>query len=97
MCVFVEHALDYPYIPGWFHINLFSDQNPLMLGKILHGDSSVLGFGDGHAESHKWKDRSAIEWNNNLRSTPWSPSSEERVEDLRYMQDGHPYRSLLGN
>lgn len=67
-----------------------------MLGKILHGDSSVPGFADGHAELHKWQDQITIEWNNNLRSTPWTPSPDDD-EDIRYMQDGHPYRSLQSN
>ena len=64
------------------------------LGKIVHGDSSTLGFADGHVELHKWQDANTLnmDWNNGIK---WQSPPRGQDTDLRYMQKGYPYKHLL--
>ncbi len=64
---------------------------------INHGDSSVLGFCDGHAEIRKWRDRFTIEWIDKIvregvtNYGRQAPPADQTL-DLRYMADGWAYR-----
>ncbi len=64
---------------------------------INHGDSSILGFCDGHSEVRKWRDSFTIErvykliqQGVTLYNIEYPPS--DQVSDIQYMADGWPYR-----
>jgi prepilin-type N-terminal cleavage/methylation domain-containing protein len=64
---------------------------------INHGDSSVLGFCDGHSEVRKWRDRFTIERvykliqeGVTLYGIEYPPP--DQVSDIQYMADGWAYR-----
>ena len=65
---------------------------------VNHGNSSVLGFCDGHAEVHKWRDSYTIERTQRLSRLGIDVYGhddvvpEGQVTDLRYMAEGWPYR-----
>lgn len=67
---------------------------------INHGDSSVLGFCDGHAEVHRWQNpytRERVEkltrLNTDLYTIEYPPA--DQTEDLDYMARGWAYRYRL--
>ncbi|AQT68100.1 putative major pilin subunit [Anaerohalosphaera lusitana] len=60
---------------------------------VNHGDSSVLGFCDGHAEVHKWKDeftKSRVDKLNDTDSNNYGIERppEGQTEDIDYMARG---------
>ena len=64
---------------------------------INHGDSSILGFCDGHSEVRKWRDRFTIERvykllkaGVTLYNIEYPPP--DQVSDIQYMADGWAYR-----
>ena len=64
---------------------------------INHGNSSVLGFCDGHSEARKWRDRSTIDRVYKLLDQgvasyghEYPPAGE--TQDIDYMADGWAYR-----
>jgi len=64
---------------------------------INHGDSSVLGFCDGHSEVRKWRDRFTIERVDKLiregvtlYGIEYPPAGQ--TLDVSYMASGWPYR-----
>jgi len=64
---------------------------------INHGDSSVLGFCDGHSEAHKWQDPFTIERVDKLSTAggtlygvEYPPDGQEN--DIAYMAEGWPFR-----
>lgn len=64
---------------------------------VNHGDSSVLGFGDGHSEVRRWRDRYTIERVDKLIRTgatnydvDYPP--EDQTSDIEYMAAGWAYR-----
>ena len=66
---------------------------------VNHGDSSILGFCDGHSEVRKWRDRFTIERVDKLIRTgggnygiEYPP--EDQTLDIDYMADGWAYRHL---
>ena len=66
---------------------------------MWHNKRSTIGFADGHAEMHDWKDKSFIEWNERAMYTPNSfsfsmtpPAGE--YEDVEYMAERMPYKTL---
>jgi hypothetical protein len=64
---------------------------------VNHGDSSVLGFCDGHSEIRKWRDRFTIERVNKLHEAGVTLYGIEypppdQVSDIQYMADGWAYR-----
>ena len=68
---------------------------------INHGNSSVLGFCDGHSEVRKWRDRSTIDRVYKLidqgvttYGIEYPPAGE--TEDIDYMADGWAYRHRRG-
>jgi prepilin-type N-terminal cleavage/methylation domain-containing protein len=68
---------------------------------INHGDSSVLGFCDGHSELRKWRDRFTIERVDKLLlqgvatyGIEYPP--EDQTQDIQYMADGWAYRYRRG-
>ncbi|MHC4625524.1 MAG: type II secretion system protein [Planctomycetota bacterium] len=66
---------------------------------VNHGDSSVLGFCDGHSEVRKWRDRFTIERVDKLISQGVTMYGRElpppdQTLDMAYMAAGWPYRHL---
>ena len=64
---------------------------------INHGDSSVLGFCDGHSETRKWRDRFTIDRVDKLLregvtvyGIEYPPAGQ--TSDIDYMASGWPYR-----
>jgi prepilin-type N-terminal cleavage/methylation domain-containing protein/prepilin-type processing-associated H-X9-DG protein len=66
---------------------------------MWHNKRTTLGFADGHAEIHEWKDQYFIDWNLNAMYNPLSfafgctPPGDQRT-DIEYMSRGFPYKSL---
>jgi len=65
---------------------------------MWHNKRSTLGFADGRAEIHEWKDKSFIDWNLKAMyfqgfSFGMTPLADERT-DIEYMARGFPYKSL---
>lgn len=66
---------------------------------MWHTESTVLGFADGHAEVHRWHDRSLIEWCQRAMYEPatfsfsMTPPNDEQT-DITYMAEHFPYKSL---
>jgi len=67
---------------------------------VNHGDSSVLGFCDGHAEVHRWQNpytKERVEkltrLNTDLYTIEYPPANQ--TEDLEYMARGWAYRHRL--
>jgi len=64
---------------------------------INHGDSSVLGFCDGHSELRKWRDRFTIDWVDKILKQGVSSYGQafppvEQTSDIEYMAKGWAYR-----
>jgi prepilin-type N-terminal cleavage/methylation domain-containing protein len=67
---------------------------------INHGDSSVLGFCDGHSEVRKWRDRFTIDRVDKLLREGVATYGIEypppgQTQDIDYMADGWAYRHRL--
>lgn len=66
---------------------------------IWHNNRTTLGFADGHVETHRWVDKSLIDWCSLAIEDPHSfsfymtPPPDER-EDIEFMARGFPYKSL---
>jgi prepilin-type N-terminal cleavage/methylation domain-containing protein/prepilin-type processing-associated H-X9-DG protein len=66
---------------------------------MWHNKKSTIGFADGHAEMHEWKDQSFIDWNLKAMYEPatfsfsMTPPADQQ-EDITYMARGFPYRNL---
>ncbi len=68
---------------------------------VSHGNSSILGFADGHAEVRKWRDRYTIERVDKLITQGGSSYGQdypppEQTLDIDYMARGWAYRHRLG-
>jgi prepilin-type N-terminal cleavage/methylation domain-containing protein len=68
---------------------------------INHGNSSVLGFCDGHSEVRKWRDKFTIERMDKLikqgggnYGTEYPPA--DQTEDIEYVAKGWAYRHKTG-
>jgi prepilin-type N-terminal cleavage/methylation domain-containing protein len=64
---------------------------------VNHGDSSTLGFCDGHSEVRKWRDRFTIEWVDKILKqgvTTYGTQAPpiDQTLDIQYMADGWAYR-----
>ena len=64
---------------------------------VNHGDSGVLGFCDGHAEVHKWRDPFTIERvarliRDNVDDYGTAAPPPDQQSDIRYMAQGWAYR-----
>lgn len=64
---------------------------------INHGDSSVLGYCDGHAEKRKWRDNYTIERVDKIvrqgggaYGHDFPPADQQ--DDIQFMADGWPFR-----
>ncbi len=67
---------------------------------INHGDSSVLGFCDGHSEVRKWRDRYTIERVDKLLTTGGTLYGRDfpladQTQDIDYMAKGWAYRHKI--
>jgi prepilin-type N-terminal cleavage/methylation domain-containing protein/prepilin-type processing-associated H-X9-DG protein len=65
---------------------------------MWHNKRSTLGFADGHAEMHEWRDQYFIDWNlKAMYGEPFSfgltPPADAQT-DIEYMAAGFPYKSL---
>lgn len=86
---FVLAAPEYTGVPnewGWW--------GPMA---INHGDSSILGFCDGHGEIRKWRNRYTIERVDKLLKSGQANYGQDfppddQQEDIRYMARGWPYQ-----
>ncbi len=55
-----------------------------------HNDMSTLGFADGHAEKHKWRDTRTIDLMKHQRGAPNQPSNvQPDNDDMFYMNKGY--------
>jgi prepilin-type N-terminal cleavage/methylation domain-containing protein len=68
---------------------------------INHGDSSILGFCDGHSEMRRWRDRFTIERVDKLLTSGATLYGQEyppadQTQDIEYMAKGWAYRYRLG-
>ena len=68
---------------------------------INHGNSSVLGFCDGHSEVHRWRDKFTIERMDKLikqgggnYGTEYPPA--DQTQDIEYIAKGWAYRHRIG-
>jgi len=102
--VFVESAEERNWnMSGWFSLGA-----PEWTGNgtwgwwgpmaVNHGDSSTLGFVDGHAELRKWRDNYTRERVTKLSSLDTTTYNIEyppagQTEDLEYMARGWAYRN----
>jgi prepilin-type N-terminal cleavage/methylation domain-containing protein/prepilin-type processing-associated H-X9-DG protein len=65
---------------------------------MWHKERGTLGFADGHAEMHRWNDRSFIVWCQRAMFEPrrfsfnMTPPADER-QDIEYMARGYPCKS----
>lgn len=80
--------------PEYTKLNTWGWWGPMA---INHGDSSVLGYCDGHSETRRWRDRFTIDRVDELLRTGQAnyghdyPPAEQFL-DIRYMADGWAYR-----
>ncbi len=84
--------------PEYTNINTWGWWGPMA---VNHGNSSVLGFCDGHSEVRKWRDRYTIERVDKLireRTTLYNieypPAGQ--TQDIEYMAAGWAYRHKIG-
>jgi prepilin-type N-terminal cleavage/methylation domain-containing protein/prepilin-type processing-associated H-X9-DG protein len=64
---------------------------------MWHNEKSTLGFADGHAEMHRWNDRSFIDWCKEAEFNVefdffMTPPADER-QDIEYMARGYPRKA----
>ena len=64
---------------------------------VNHGDSGILGFCDGHAEVHRWRDPFTIErvdrlMRDNVDNYGTAAPPPDQQTDIRYMTQGWAYR-----
>jgi prepilin-type processing-associated H-X9-DG protein len=85
--VFVEENDPRGFNERAWHLNPSGDSwgDPLA---IWHNNKSTLGFADGHAELHTWRDQRTIEFSN---GGYWGISDAYQPDnpDLKYMQAGY--------
>ena len=67
---------------------------------VNHGNASVLGFCDGHAEKHKWRDKFTIERTQVIKAGGRQSYGREapppgQTEDIAYMAQGWAYEHEL--
>jgi len=65
---------------------------------MWHNERSTIGFADGHAEMHRWNDRSFIDWAHRAMFEPrgfafYMNHPADEVEDINYMARGYPCKS----
>jgi prepilin-type N-terminal cleavage/methylation domain-containing protein/prepilin-type processing-associated H-X9-DG protein len=69
---------------------------------VNHGDSGILGFCDGHAEVHKWRDPYTIDRvmrliRDNVDNYGTAAPPLDQQSDIRYMAQGWAYRFEQNN
>jgi len=91
--VFVEDQDDRGWNMGSWVLNPYGNYFTDSLG-LWHVDSGTLAFADGHAESHKWRDKRTIEYFRNPynylepHSTPDNPNPDLRFIQKAYLPTG---------
>ncbi len=65
---------------------------------MWHNERSSIGYADGHAEMHRWSDRSFIDWGRQAMFEPTAFSfymnhPADEVEDINFMANGYPSKS----
>jgi prepilin-type N-terminal cleavage/methylation domain-containing protein/prepilin-type processing-associated H-X9-DG protein len=88
MYVFVEEVDGRGYNVNAWEISTTSEQwvDPI---SIWHGNSSTLGYADGHGESHKWYGKGTVDMAEK-QTFFYTPSSLKDIEDFLFMQRGYP-------
>lgn len=81
--VFLENADPRGWLMGSWLMNYNTPLSWVDPFAIWHGDQSPLGFADGHAENHKWVDKTTI--NNALSGTFNATPPDTEREDITYM------------
>jgi prepilin-type N-terminal cleavage/methylation domain-containing protein/prepilin-type processing-associated H-X9-DG protein len=90
MYVFVEEVDGRGYNMGPWDIYTTEVQwvDPI---SIWHGNSSTLGYADGHGESHKWHGDGTREMAEN-QELGFLPTKPKDIEDFLFMQIGFPLK-----
>jgi prepilin-type N-terminal cleavage/methylation domain-containing protein/prepilin-type processing-associated H-X9-DG protein len=92
--VFVEEADGRGINAGSWVLNPKNNRQWVDPIAVWHNKRSTLGFGDGHAEKHDWREQSTIDF-----STEQKPYKDlypnEAGVDLEYMIRAYPYVRLL--
>ena len=96
--IFVEEIDPRGFNVGSWHMNPGSSPRWVDPVAMWHNNQSTLGYADGHAEMHRWTDKSFIDWNtramhNQGFSFNMTPPAGER-EDINFMNQGFPYKEL---
>ena len=96
----VEEADSRGYNHKWWHLAPREwGYDPVQLWSALaiwHGDSSTLGFCDGHADRHKWVDQYTLDRWDRILQQPGDLYGKDRppagqTTDIDYMARGWPY------
>ncbi len=80
--VFLENGDSRGWLMGSWLMNYETPSSWIDPFAIWHGNQSPLGFADGHAENHKWVEKTTIE-NATQKTFTASPPADER-EDIEY-------------
>ena len=101
--VFIEVAQERNWNQsGWFSFGAPEYSDGVRWGwwdplAINHGDSSIIGYVDGHAETRRWRDsftRERVEklsnQNTDMYNIEYPPA--DQIEDIQYMARGWAYR-----
>ncbi len=82
--VFLENADPRGWLMGSWIMNYGTVPSWIDPFAVWHGEQSPLGFADGHAENHRWVDKTTI---NNALSGSFKPIPDPgETEDITYMQ-----------
>lgn len=90
--IFVEEADDRGWNIGSWVMNLNRTDQWVDPFAIWHNNKSTLGFSDGHAEKHKWVDKSTIEMSE--KGNNYQNLYPNEGEDYRFMMRGFPRSQL---
>ena len=58
---------------------------------VRHGDGTIVSFGDGHVEYHKWKGLQTIKYgreHQDYHGSGFTPSTPEEWDDMRFIHNG---------
>ncbi len=80
--------------PEYTNLTTWSWWSPMA---VHHNKASIMGFCDGHAEKHKWRDQFTLDRvqklvEQNVDTYGQDPAPADQQQDLQYMADGWAYR-----